>query len=140
MSDHLHPESVVWDRFLAFLYPCDDSMAIEEIDADLVRAGIDVDAAYERVRKLVAMQTARAKLESAKSIRESVADRVREVVAPKMEDLRTRVTDLISRTGNGSQQLAYFHKLGEAATEEDLQSLMDDLEKLVALSDLSNGS
>ncbi len=140
MSDQFRPESVVWDRFLTFLYPCDDSMAMEEIDADLVRAGIDIDAAYERVRKLIAVQTARAKLASAKSVRESVADRVREVVAPKLDDLRTRVTDLISSTGNGSQQLAYFHKLGEAATEEDLQSLMDDLEKLAALRDLSNGS
>lgn len=138
MTDRFRPENDVWDRFLSLLYPCDDSVTIEEIDEDLERAGIDFESAYQRVQKMIATQRARAKLASARVTRESMGSRIRDVIAPKVENLRESVRNMIGRAGTEEQQMAYFHKLQEAATEEDLQSLFDDLEKLSALREMSD--
>lgn len=140
MTEKFRPESDVWDRFLSLLYPCDDSMTIEEIDADLERAGIDFDSAYQRVQKMIATQRARARMISAKKTRQSLGDRVRDVAAPKMENLRDSVRRLIGTSSTGQQQMAYFHKLQDAASEDDLQSLLDDLEKLATLREMADDS
>jgi len=55
-----------------------------------------------------------------------------------MEDLRSGVRSMIGKLKGDQTQLAYFHKLEGAATEEDLQSLLDDLEKLEAIQELRN--
>ena len=41
--------------------------------------------------------------------------------------------EFIDRLFSGPEQVAHYHKLEKAATEEDLQSLMDDLTKLAEL-------
>jgi predicted DNA-binding protein YlxM (UPF0122 family) len=140
MTDKSRPECDVWDRFLSLLYPSDESMSIEEIDADLALGGIDIEPTFRRVQQMLETQRARARMLSAKDKRESLGSRIRDVVAPKVENLRESVKERISKSASGKQQLAYFHKLEDAATEEDLQSLFDDLEKLAALRELNDGS
>jgi enoyl-CoA hydratase/carnithine racemase len=139
MNDQLRYKYPVWDRLFLLLFPCDESVTDEEVDADLKRLGVDMRPAFQRLHKLVETQRARALFATAKQTRTSIGERVRDVVAPKIEDLRTGVKNLIGHLGS-KDQLAYFHKLEGAATEEDLQSLLDDLDKLAAIRELRNDS
>jgi hypothetical protein len=45
---------------------------------------------------------------------------------------------MIGKLKGDHAQLAYFHKLEDAASEDDLQSLLDDLEKLEAMQESRN--
>ena len=130
MTEDFRNKYPVWDRLLLFLYPCDESVTNEEVDKDLKRLSINMKPAFQRLHKMVETQRARSELAAAKERRASISDRVRDVVAPKFEDLRDGIRSMIGRLKGDQTQLAYFHKLEDAATEEDLQSLLDDLEKL----------
>ena len=55
------------------------------------------------------------------------------VVTPQVEDLRTGIKNLIDRAFTGSAQVAHYQKLEKAASEEDLRSLFEDLNKLATL-------
>ena len=135
MSDMRH-NYPVWDRLFQLFYPCDEQLTDAEIDADLKRAGVDMEAAYRRLNTIVELHRARAKLAGAKQVRASLCEQIHNVVAPRLDDLRSGIKSLINKSLNGPEQLAYFHKLESAATDEDLQSLMDDLEKLAAIREL----
>jgi len=139
MSEDMRDKYPVWDRLFLLLYPCDESVTDEEVDADLSRLGLDMGPANRRLHKIVETHRARAQFAAAKNMRASLSERVRDVVAPKIDDLRASVKNLIN-TLIGQEQLAYFHKLEAAASEEDLQSLMDDLEKLATIRQLRNDS
>lgn len=130
--------NVVWDRLFTLLYPCDERLSDEEIEADLKSAGIDMEPGYRRLAAMVETHRARAKLAGAGNVRASLCDKIHNVVAPRMVDLRNGVRSLIGKLKGDQAQLAYFHKLEGAATEEDLQSLLDDLEKLEAMQELRN--
>lgn len=138
MSEDLRHKYSVWDRLFLLLYPCDKSVTNEEVDAELERLGIDMKPAFQRLQKMVEVQRARAKLAGAGNVRASLCDKIHNVVAPRMEDLRNGVKSLIGKFKDDQAQLADFHKLEGAATEEDLQSLLDDLEKLEAMQELQN--
>ena len=138
MSDSIATKYSVWDKLFELIFPCDEELSDAEIDAELHRRGIDMKPAYRRLHKMVEMQKAQSRLAAAKSIRATLAERVRDVVAPKGEDLRAGVRNLIGRAVHGKEQSAYFHKLEGATSEEDLQSLLDDLEKLAAIREVQN--
>ncbi len=138
MSDELRHKYPVWDRFFLLLYPCDESVTNEEVDKELDRLGIDMQPAFQRLHKMIDVHRARAKLAGAGNVRASLCAKIHNVVAPRMEDLRNGVRSMIGKLKGDQAQLAYFHKLEGAATEEDLQSLLDDLEKLEAMQELRN--
>lgn len=140
MSDDIRHKYSVWDRLLLLLYPCDDAVTDAELDADLERLGIDMRPAFVRMHKMIETQRARVQFASAKERRASLSERLSDVVAPKIQDLRNGVRNLIGRIEGDEAQLAYFHKLEGVASEEDLQSLFDDLEKLNAMQELRNDS
>jgi len=123
----------VWDRLFELLYACDEPITDAEIDADLQQAGIDMRPAYRRLHEMIEQKKARQQFAQAHELRASMVDKLRNVVGPKMADLRTGVREFIDKMFNGPEQVAHFHKLQKAATDEDLQSLMDDLTKLTAL-------
>lgn len=138
-NDSLH-NYPVWDRLLELLYPCDENLTGEEVDAEIARLGIDMKPAFRRLHKIIEAQRAKAQFAVAKELRTTIGERIRDVVAPKFDDLRKRVSEFVGKMKGDKTQLAYFHKLEKAATEEDLQSLLDDLEKLEALKELRNDS
>jgi hypothetical protein len=140
MSDDIQHKYPVWDRLFLLLYPCDESVTNEEVDADLQRLGVDMKPAFQRLHKMIEMQRARSQFASAKEKRASISDRIRGVVAPKVDDLRNGVRHLIGKIKGDEAQLAYFHKLEGAASEEDLQSLFDDLEMLDVVQELRDDS
>jgi hypothetical protein len=97
-----------------------------------------MEPGYRRLAAMVEAPRARAKLAGAGNVRASLCDKIHNVVAPRMEDLRNGLRSMIGKLRGDQAQLAYFHKLEGAASEEDLQSLLDDLEKLEAMQELRN--
>jgi len=140
MNDDILHNYPVWDRLFELLYPCDESLTDQEVDAELNRLGIDMKPAFQRLHKMIEAQRAKTQFAFAKERRATVGERIRDVVAPRLDDLRQRVNDFVGKMKGDEAQLAYFHKLEGAASEEDLQSLLDDLEKLDAMRELRNDS
>lgn len=119
-----------WDRLFDFLHACDESPTEAEIDADLQRADIDMQRANRRLREMVAAKQAQLALTRAKSERAGLVERLRNTVGPPVERIRASLQAAIEQLGGGPEQLAYYHKLEKAASDADLQSLKDDLERL----------
>jgi hypothetical protein len=88
---------------------------------------------------MIEAERVKAKFAVAKERRASFGERLRNVLAPKIDDLRNGVKSMIG-TLKGEQAQIAFHKLEGAASEEDLQSLLDDLERLKAMEELGNDS
>jgi hypothetical protein len=60
-------------------------------------------------------------------------------VMPAVGELREHLKGLIAGKFSGTVQAAYYRKLETAATDEDLQSLLEDIHQLEALSEESDG-
>jgi hypothetical protein len=133
MSDLKRFGNEVWDRLFDLLYDCNETVSDAEVKARLQRAGIDMRPAYRRMHQIVAERKARAALLEARARRVSVVDGVRDIVAEKVENLRDGVTQLIGRLFTGADLVANHHKLEKTASDEDLQSMMDDLTRLAQL-------
>ena len=138
MSDRFRHNYLVWDKFFDLLFLNDETITDEQIDVDLKRFGINMESANARLHAMVEVHCARVRLTNAREIRATIGERVKNIVAPHMENLRGGIKDLIGKAVKGEEQLAYFHKLEGAASEDDLQTLMDDLEKLAAIRELNN--
>ena len=137
MTDPNRPDCEVWDRFIELIYPINESLDEEQIDKDLERNGINVDSALIRMNGMIELFQAKRNLENAGEKRAKLSEKVRDIIAPPIENLRSGIKELVNDLSE-NKQLAYFHKLEEAASEEDLQSLMDDIRKLDALDELGN--
>ena len=137
MNDKIPPSEKVWDQFVDLIYSGNDDFDdMDYVESELEKFGVNTDSAVTRMRCLVEKHAAKQRLVNAGDRLKKLTDAVSDVVAPPIADLRKKVKDLISGQ-NGSKQLAFFHKLEDAATEDDLKSLLDDLEKLSALEELT---
>jgi len=133
MSDLQAYDDRVWDRLFDVLFACDESVTDDVVDAELQDAGIDMKPAFRRLHELIEQKKAREQLVRAHDIRASMMERLRDVVGPKVGDLRSGVREFIDRVFSGPEQVAHFNKLERAASDEDLQSLLDDLTRLAEL-------
>ncbi|HJZ90601.1 MAG TPA: hypothetical protein VKE40_06980 [Gemmataceae bacterium] len=133
-----HPDPA-WERFFEFLFPCErdseEEVARAEIQDDLRRLGIDIRKAVSRVQQAVAAAKGKTELAAARSRRLGIMSQLGQVVVPGDRDLRARLKAVIAGKFEGTVQAAYFRKLESAATDEDLQSLLDDIHQLDALSE-----
>lgn len=138
MSETQNCERETWQRFVDFLYASDGVMTVQELDDCVGDLGIDVELGFARFQELIERRRRRVRLERAGQQRESLQQRLKGVVAPKVSDLKARVRNLVQSSGDEKQRLAYFHKLENAESKSDLQSLLDDLEKLDAFSEFDD--
>lgn len=138
MSDQQQLQRETWERFVDFLYPCGETMTSLEIDDCIGEFGIDIEPGFAHFQELIERRRRQVRLECAGQQRESLRERVSSVVAPKFDDLKERVRGLVESSDDKNQRLAYFHKLEKAESETDLQSLLDDLEKLDAISEFDD--
>jgi DNA-binding TFAR19-related protein (PDSD5 family) len=115
------------------LHDCSETGSDAEVKARLQSAGIDMRPAYRRMHQMVEEAKAREQLARAAETRSSMMDRLRDVVTPKVVDLRLGVKELIERVFTGSAQVAHYQKLEKAATDDDLKTLLEDLSKLAAM-------
>ena len=123
----------VWDRFFDFVCLCNETLTRQEVQAELQRKGIDVRPAIARVRDALEAKRARESLATAHERRSGVLEKISDVTAPVGQALRQSLQQIISRL-SGTDQAAYFHKLEKAASDEDMQSLLEDLHRLDTLS------
>ena len=126
----------VWDRFFDFVSEPVSDLSQQEVSEDLMRCGLDITKAVSRVQRALATAKAKNELAIARKKRTSIVDKLTSVVAPKVDGLRERLDEMIAGKLKGSVQAAYFRKLEEAADEDDLRRLMDDIERLDALADI----
>jgi len=134
MSSNLRQYSdQVWDRFFDFVFPCDELLTRQEVQAELQRHGVDVRPAIARVREALDAKRAREALDAARQRRSSILKTAQDVTAPVGQALRQSLQQIISRL-SGSEQAAYFRKLETAASDGDMQSLLEDLHRLDAIS------
>ena len=126
----------VWDRFFDFVSEPVSALSQEEVRDELTRYGLDITNAVSRVQRALATAKAKNELAAAREKRRRIVERLTSVVAPKIEGLRERLDEMIAGKLKGSVQAAYFRKLEEAADEDDLRRLMDDIERLDALADI----
>lgn len=110
----------------------DDDRTVEEIKADLISRGIDVDAALERFHQALtehaptwkdtAAAARRAAERSLTSLKQAHAKSRAEIIA----EIEARAADM-RRWGAPIPAGAYHHRF-EQASDEDLQSLLEDVE------------
>jgi len=135
MSDLKARPDAAWERFFEYLYPCNKEAKRAEVQEDLNRLGIDVRKAVDRVQKALAVAKGKAELADAHARRLSATARLGQVTPPATQGLRDRLQALIEGKFQGTERAAYFHKLEAAATDEDLQSLLEDIHRLETLSE-----
>jgi hypothetical protein len=140
MSDKKRYGNGVWDSFFELLYPCDDTVTPTEAQAELKRAGIDMRPAYAELQQLIESKKAQDALARARANRTAIVASLNNVVSPKIQNLRGSIEEFIARNFSGQGQVAHFHKLEKASTEEDLQSFLDDLNKLAAITKMKGGN
>lgn len=131
-----HPprdDNQVWDRFFDFVSEGDDQLTRDEVRAELKQFGVDPSPALASVKAALEARRAQAALAAAKQHRASMTSRLFGVVSQSTEQMRTNIRKYIEERFEGSGQAAYFRKLNETASDDDLQSLMDDLARLNAL-------
>ncbi|TWT60975.1 hypothetical protein [Rubinisphaera italica] len=126
----------VWDRFIDFVSEPVSALNQEQVRDELARCGLDITNAVSRVQRALATANAKNELAAAREKRASIVEKLTSVVAPRIEGLRERLDGMIAGKLKGSVQAAYFRKLEEAADEDDLRRLMDDIERLDALADI----
>lgn len=130
MSELKRFDEAAWDRFFEFLYPTSEQLPGSSIDDELKAAGIDVTAALRRVQKAVRSRDARRRLEIAKNKRSQLLEQLKGVAGPAVKHMREGLAEMIEQKLADSAQAAYFRKLHKTASEDDLRSLLKDLERL----------
>lgn len=133
MSDYSKFDDRVWDRFFDFLYAGEERMTAEEVDSELKRRGLDVGPAARRVLDAVHAAAAREALKRAHEQRPALLARLSAVGALPTAPLRDQLRELIQRMLQGSLQAAYFRRLESASSDNDLRTLLQDVERLAAL-------
>tara|TARA_R110002072_G_scaffold101703_2_gene224029 strand:+ start:433 stop:873 length:441 start_codon:yes stop_codon:yes gene_type:complete len=133
MSHPQRDDGQTWDHFFDFVTDTDEQLTRNEVRSELKKFGVDPAPAIASVKAALEARRAQAKLAIAKEQRASMTTELFGVVSHSAEQVRDSIRSFIEERFQGSGQAAYFRKLDEAASDEDLQSLMDDLARLDAL-------
>jgi len=129
----------VWSRFFDFVFPDERDLTREQVQADLRDSGVDMRPALSKLQRVLRRaresQDARAALESARKSRPSIVAKLMGLDVPPGPVIREKLKDMIRNRLTGPQQAVYARKLEDAASDEDLKSLLEDLSRLEALSE-----
>lgn len=119
-----------WDRFFDFVAPDVAQMSTSELDAELQRAGVDVSKAVAQVRLALDARAAREKLARARELRATITKKVFDFTLGPLEDARQILHQMISNCAPQAQRGVLFRKLEQAATDDDVRSLLEDIQRL----------
>lgn len=119
-----------WDRFLDFIASSDEVASPADEETELRRLGIDTKKAQSRVFAAVRKARAKAELDRARAELPAIREAMSSVPSSLFDVNRTRLKALIVERCDAGQQLTYFRKLEAVASDEDLQSFLNDLERL----------
>lgn len=126
-------DNQAWDRFFDFVAPDVAQMSTSELDAELQRAGVDVSRAVAQVRLALDARAAREKLARAREMRATITKAVCDFTLGPMKDARQILHQMISTCAPQAQRGVLFRKLEQAATDDDVRSLLEDIQRLEQL-------
>ena len=132
MSDNLeHFNTDLCEKLFDFIYPDEKNMTREEVQAELLRLKIDTRPVKAKLDLALnshhQTQKAKSALVAAREKRLSLLEKFKNVKMPDLPTLRNELQSLISQHLNTPLQAAYFRKLEKASTEQDLQSILEDI-------------
>lgn len=117
----------VWDTFFDFVAPDVEQMTTAEVEAELQHAGIDVTAAFAQVQQALEAQRARQALERARAQRPSITQQLADIVSGPIANARQILHEMISSRAPQALRPVLFRKLEKAASDEDVESLLQDM-------------
>lgn len=128
-------DKITCDRLLSFVYPDESSMTDEEIRAELKRLRINTQPAMDKIT--FALQKAEKKEQAQKSLADAKEKRLKmlEIVQgihTTVSNTREEIRKWIMEHLSGSQQALFCRKL-EESSDEDLKSLVEDIQSLEEL-------
>lgn len=130
-------DKVLCDKLLNFIYPDESNMTDEEIQAELQRLKIDMRPAIEKLNMVLNFcnekQKAQAKYKTAREKRLSLLEKFKQIKIPNLPVQRNVLQEMIAQLLNAPLKATYSRKLEEAASEQDLQSLLEDILRLESL-------
>jgi predicted DNA-binding protein YlxM (UPF0122 family) len=128
--------SELLDCLTEFLLNAPDR-SIEELKEDVSAKGIDPDQLINRVQKLVNKHMTLYRIKKAKEERENMLEKIKNILKEPTENreeiLKNILPILEAKIGSQAAQVCY-RKL-KSAEIEDLESLLEDIEKLELLED-----
>lgn len=120
-----------------FVYPDEGEMTRREVQAELQRLNIDMRPTIEKLYMALDFcdqkQKAQAELKIAKEKRPVLMDKLKQIKLPSFLSLRDEIQNRITQHLSTPQQAAYFRKLEEVASEQDLKTLLEDILLLESL-------
>jgi hypothetical protein len=134
MSDRDIPDISPWERFFGFVLPDPRSISRAAVQAELHERGINVSRAVSRVMRDLAATRAREDLAVARAKRLRLVTDLREIKSVATESVREQLRQMIGRL-SATPQTVYYRKLEQAATDEDLRALEEDIRRLERLGD-----
>jgi len=126
-------EQSVWDKVFEFITPSVGEVSRQEVQTELKRAGIDMRDAIHRVRLSLEAVSARDSLAKARERRPDLITRVISITQEQVNNVREFVHNLIEKNVSNELKPVYFRKLESAATDQDLNSLLEDIRRLDAM-------
>lgn len=132
MKDALkHFDTNLCKRLFDFIYPDEGEMTRGEVQAELQRLNIDMRPAIEKLDMALNFcgqkQKAQAELKIAREKRPALLDKFKQIKLPNFLNLRDEIQKRIAQHLSDPQQATYFRKLEEAASEQDLKTLLEDI-------------
>ena len=127
-----------WDRFLEFIDCSDETAATGDAEAELRRQGIDVKKAQARILAVVQKARAKTELDRARKLLPKAREAAGSIPRSQYSAESERVKALIAEKCQDGERLAYFRKLESVASDNDLRSLLEDLEFLESLPTVVN--
>jgi len=138
MKDNLkHFDANLCEKLFDFIYPDEENMTRKEVQAELQRLKIDMRPAIEKLNMALNFcnekQKAQAELKIAREKRPALIDKLKQIKLPSFPSLRDEIQKRITQYLSVPQQATYFRKLEEAASEQDLKTLLEDILLLESL-------
>jgi len=132
-----HFDANLCDKLFDFIYPEENNLTRKEIQAELQRFNIDMRPAMAKLDMSLnaydERQKAQAKLKTVREKRLNLLEKFKQFKMPSLPEMRNGLQQIIIQHLNPSQQPVYFRKLEEAASEQDLKTLLEDILLLKSL-------
>lgn len=129
----------VWSRFFDFVLPDEQELTREQVQTELRDSGVDMRPALRKLHGMLQRsreaEDGRTALESARKSRPSVVARLMGLEVPSGPEIRQKLQVMIKSRLTGPQQAVYARKLEDAASDDDLRSLLEDIARLDSLSE-----
>ena len=132
MNDKPPYSPETWNKFLDLIGPDTDELTREEVQKQLRASGVDTAAILSRVRNTIQRHADRESLAQAAQKRDQLL-RSQPSVLDSVKKTRDALLDAIRSLGNPGLAQVYMNRMEQAATDEDLQSLLEDLEQAKAV-------